>query len=131
LVTNGLHILGVLVGFQNFVMHFLDEVLSQDMAHIDDLLRERNAHVALGILFLCVTCQPLYFIQTILVFCFLSFLANFNKRIMQVCGEIISLESWESIQGPLTRHQERLPISFRGISLLFMEDYAPFVILGN
>jgi hypothetical protein len=27
LVVNGLHILGVLVGFKNFATHFLDEVL--------------------------------------------------------------------------------------------------------
>ncbi len=36
LVTYGLCILGVLVGFQDFVTHFLDEALSQDVAHIDD-----------------------------------------------------------------------------------------------
>jgi hypothetical protein len=33
LVTNGLHIFGVLMGFQEFVTHFLDEVLFQ-MWHI-------------------------------------------------------------------------------------------------
>jgi hypothetical protein len=27
----------VLVSFQNYATHFLDEVLFQDMAHIDDL----------------------------------------------------------------------------------------------
>jgi len=37
LVTNGLHILGVPMGSQNFATHFLDEVLYQDVAHIDDL----------------------------------------------------------------------------------------------
>jgi hypothetical protein len=37
LVTHGLHILGVLVGFQNFATYFLDEVLFQEVAHIDDL----------------------------------------------------------------------------------------------
>jgi hypothetical protein len=35
-VTDGLHILGVLMGSQDFVMHFLDGALFQDMAHIDD-----------------------------------------------------------------------------------------------
>jgi hypothetical protein len=38
-VTNGLRILGVLMGFQDFAMHFLDEVLSQDVAHIANLPR--------------------------------------------------------------------------------------------
>ncbi len=37
LVTNGLCILGVAIGSQDFSMHFLDEVLFQDMAHIDDV----------------------------------------------------------------------------------------------
>jgi hypothetical protein len=37
LVTNGLRILGVPVGFHEFVMHFLDVVLFQDVAHINDL----------------------------------------------------------------------------------------------
>jgi hypothetical protein len=37
LVIDGLCILGVLVGFQDFATHFLDKVLFQDMAHIDDL----------------------------------------------------------------------------------------------
>jgi hypothetical protein len=36
LVIHGLHILGVLVGFHDFATHFLDEVLSQNVAHIDD-----------------------------------------------------------------------------------------------
>jgi hypothetical protein len=37
LVINGLRILGVLVGFQDFARHFLDEALSQDVAHINDI----------------------------------------------------------------------------------------------
>jgi len=37
LVANGLRILGVPMGFQNFVMHFLDDVFSHDVTHIDDL----------------------------------------------------------------------------------------------
>jgi hypothetical protein len=39
LVINSLHILGMLVGSQDFAMHFLDEVLSQDVAHIANLPR--------------------------------------------------------------------------------------------
>ncbi len=37
LVTYGLHIFGVPMGFQDFAMHFLDEVLSHDVAHIENL----------------------------------------------------------------------------------------------
>jgi hypothetical protein len=37
LVTNDLRILGVLVGFQDFAMQFLDEALSKDVVHINDL----------------------------------------------------------------------------------------------
>jgi hypothetical protein len=36
-VTNGLHILGVRVGSQDFATHFLDGVLSQDVVRIDDV----------------------------------------------------------------------------------------------
>jgi len=61
LVTYGLCILSVPVGFQNFVTHFLDEVLSQDMSHINDLLLLKDAHVALGIFSSCVVHQPFYF----------------------------------------------------------------------
>jgi hypothetical protein len=44
----------VLVGFQDFATHFLDEVLFQNMAYIDYLLILRDALVALGILTSCV-----------------------------------------------------------------------------
>jgi hypothetical protein len=37
LVTDGLHILSVPMGFQNFATHFLNEALFQNVAHIDDL----------------------------------------------------------------------------------------------
>ncbi len=56
MVTYGLHILGVLMGFQDFAMHFWDEALFQDMVHIDDLLPLRDAQVVLGILSSCVVC---------------------------------------------------------------------------
>jgi hypothetical protein len=49
------------VGFQDFATQFLDEVLSQDMVHINDLPFLGNAQVALGILSSCVTHQPSYF----------------------------------------------------------------------
>jgi hypothetical protein len=54
LVSNGLCILGVPMDTQNFATHLLDEVLSQDMAHIDDLGLLGDTQVALGILFSCV-----------------------------------------------------------------------------
>jgi hypothetical protein len=56
LVTNGFHILSVPIGFQDFATHFLDQVLSQDMVHIDDLPFLGDAQVALGILSSCVAC---------------------------------------------------------------------------
>jgi hypothetical protein len=43
LVTNGLCILGVPMGSRDFAMHFLDEISSQDVAHIDDLPLLGNA----------------------------------------------------------------------------------------
>jgi len=56
LVINGLCNLGVLTGFQIFVTHFLDEVLFQDVVHMDNLPLLGNAQVALGILSSCVIC---------------------------------------------------------------------------
>jgi hypothetical protein len=35
--------LGVPMGFQNFTMHFLDEILFQDVVHIDDFPLLGNA----------------------------------------------------------------------------------------
>jgi hypothetical protein len=45
---------GVLVGFQDFATHFLDESLFQDVAYIDYFLILGDALVALGILTSCV-----------------------------------------------------------------------------
>jgi hypothetical protein len=49
------------VGFQDFATQLLDEVLSQDVAHINDFLFLGNAQVALGILSSCVIHQPFNF----------------------------------------------------------------------
>jgi hypothetical protein len=54
LIIDGLCILGVLVGFQDFVTHFLDEVLFQNVVHINDLLFLGDTQVTLGILSSCV-----------------------------------------------------------------------------
>jgi len=40
-----LRILGLSVSYQNFATHFLDEVLFQDMVHIDDLPLLGNTQV--------------------------------------------------------------------------------------
>jgi hypothetical protein len=69
LVIDELHILGVPMGLQDFTMHFLDEVLSQNVVHIDDLPFLGNAQAVLGILSSCVACQPSYFTWTILPSC--------------------------------------------------------------
>jgi len=45
---------GVPVGSQDFASHFLDEVLSQDMMHIDNIPLLGDTQVALGILSSCV-----------------------------------------------------------------------------
>jgi hypothetical protein len=37
LIIDGLCILGVPMGFQEFVTHFLDEVIFEDVVHIDDI----------------------------------------------------------------------------------------------
>jgi hypothetical protein len=96
----------VLVGFQDFAMHFLDEALSQDVTHIDDLLLLGDTHVTLGILYSCVTYQPSYLTQIIPPSspC-LSLLASFDRKVMKVCGDIIGPRSWESFQCPLMKHQ--------------------------
>ncbi len=62
---------------------------------------------------------------------FLSLLANFNKRVMQVCGDIMRPRLWEFFQAPLARHQAWLLIFFSGIGLHFMKDCAPSTFLGN
>jgi hypothetical protein len=92
------------VGFQDFAMHFLDEVLSQDVVHINDLPLLGNAQITLGILSSCVACQPSYLTQTIPpFFSFLYFLASFNKGIMEVCKDIMGPRLWESFQSPLVK----------------------------
>jgi hypothetical protein len=74
LVTNGLHIFGVPMGSQDFATHFLDEVLFQDVAHIDDLPFLGNSHVTLGILFSCVAHQHSYLTWIISFFLLPSYL---------------------------------------------------------
>jgi hypothetical protein len=56
LVTNGLHILDVLEGSQDFATHFFYEALFQDMAHINDPSFLGDTQVVLGILTPCITC---------------------------------------------------------------------------
>jgi len=89
--------------FQDFATHFLDEALSQDMAHINDLSFLGDVWVALGILSSCLIRRPYYFTRTILPFSFLSFLVGFDKEVMQVCGDIMGPRSWESFQGSLAK----------------------------
>jgi hypothetical protein len=43
----------------------------------------------------------------------------------------MGLRLWEFFKSPLARRQARLLISFNGINLLFMEDYAPLAFLRN
>jgi len=124
LVTNGLCILVIL-------SHFFNEVLSQEVAHIDDLPLFENTQVALGILSLCVIHEPSYFTQTILPFSFPSFLVSFNKRIMQICGDIMGLRSSEFIKGPLMGCQAQLLIFFYGIGFLSMRDCVASTFLGS
>jgi hypothetical protein len=92
------------MGFQNFSMHFLDEPLSQNVVHIDNLPFLGNIQNVLGVLSSCVVHGPSYLTKTIpLSSSFLSFLASFNERGMEVCGDIMGLGLWESFQGPLAR----------------------------
>jgi hypothetical protein len=72
-------------------MHFLDEVLFQDGVHIDDLPLLGNTHVVLGILSSCVACRPFYFTLTIPPSSFMYFLVSFDMRVMQLCGDIMSM----------------------------------------
>ncbi len=79
MATNDLHILGVQVGFEDFVTHFLLESLFQDMAHINYLPFLGNAQVTLGSLSSCVIHRLSFLTRTIHPSFFLSFLVNFDK----------------------------------------------------
>ncbi len=64
------------------------------MVHIDDLPLLANAQVVLGILFSCVAHQPSYLTQIVPIFCsFLFLLVGFNRKVTQVCEDIMCLES--------------------------------------
>jgi len=83
LVIDGLCILGVLMGSQDFATHFLDEVLSQDVVHIDEINLLGNTQVTLGIWSSCVAHQPSYFSWIVpFYFSFLFFWVSFDKRVM-------------------------------------------------
>ncbi len=83
------HIWLMLMGFQDFATHFLDEVLSQDVVHIDNFPFLINVQVTLGIFSSCVVHRPFYLTQTTLLpSSSLSILAGFNERIMHVCEDI-------------------------------------------
>jgi hypothetical protein len=65
---------------------------------MDDFPFLGDAHVGLGILFSCIVHQPSYFTQIIpFSSFFLYFLVGFDRKIMQVCGDIMGLRSWESL----------------------------------
>ncbi len=83
MVTNGLCILGMPMGFQDFATHFLDEVLFQDVVHINDLPLLGNTQIALGILSSCVVRRPSYLTWTVVFFSsFLLLLVRFDKKII-------------------------------------------------
>jgi hypothetical protein len=80
-------------------MHFLDEVLSQNMVHIDDifLLRMHKLHWAFCphvslVDFLISFEQYIFFFPSYL------FLVGFDKRVMPICKNIMGLGSWEFIE---------------------------------
>ncbi len=58
-------------------------------------------------------------------------MAGFDKRVVQVYGDIMGPRLWESFHDLLARHQARLLISFGGIGLLSMDDYASSVFLRS
>jgi hypothetical protein len=75
------------------------------MAHIDDFPFLGDAHVALGILSSWVDRWPSYLTRTIFPSSsFLYLLTSFDKRVMQVCDDIMGLGLWESFQGLLVRY---------------------------
>jgi len=59
------------------------------------------------------------------------FLVGFDRKIMQLCEDTIGPGLWEPSQGPLTKCQAWLSISFGGIGFFSMEKCAPFVFLGS
>jgi hypothetical protein len=71
---------GCASGISGLYLHFLDEVLFQNMAQIDDLFLLRDAQVALGILSSSVVRQHFYLTWTIPPFpSFLYVLVGFGK----------------------------------------------------
>jgi len=62
-------------------MHFLDEVLFQNLVHINDLHLLRDTHVALGIMSSCVTHRPFYFTRIILPSFSFVFFGKFQQQI--------------------------------------------------
>ncbi len=82
LVMNWLMYFRCANGFSRLYHTFLDEVLSQDVVHINDLLLLGNAQVALCILSSCVDCRLFYLTWTILHFSFLFLLVSFNKKVI-------------------------------------------------
>ncbi len=73
---------------------FLDEALSHNVAHIDDLPLLGDAQVALSILFSCVAHRPSYRTWTILLlFSFLFLLVGFERKVMQICKDIMGPKS--------------------------------------
>ncbi len=93
-------------------------------------LRKHTSYIA-HFVFMCHLSPP-YLTQTIFLSSSFPFLlASFNNKVMQICGDIMGLGSWEFIQGPLTGCWAQLPIYFGGISFLSMEDCAPFTFLGS
>jgi hypothetical protein len=85
---------GCVSGFQNFATHFLDDVLFQDVTHIDDLPLLGDAHVCFEyFVLMCSSSTFVFHLDNIFVFFLLSFLVSFNRKIMQVCGDIVGLGS--------------------------------------
>jgi hypothetical protein len=75
------------------------------MVHINDLPFLGDAQVTLGILSSYVDYQPPYLTWTIFPpSSFIYIFMSFNKRVMQLCEDIMGPRFWEFIQGSLVRY---------------------------
>jgi hypothetical protein len=121
------------MGSEDFVTHFLDEALFQDVVHIDDIFILRNTQIASGILSSCVTNRPFYLIRTILLsFFFRVFFGEFQQysyvgtwghygsRVMGIYSRPLNGAS-----SPTTN------LLYGDIGLLSMDIYAPSVFLKS
>ncbi len=130
--SEGIRILGVLLGTLTFTSSFIKNALLKDVWHVDLLLRMGDVQVVVGILIHCFMQHPLYFLWRTPPFS--TFTGSFilkNSFLLQMFGHLLGPRFFDNPKGPLVRRRASFPITFGGIEFTLTSTITPTTYLRS